>query len=58
MLDAYIIERIRHDQDRSRQRSSQVPLHIERPSHEEERRERETERPADESGAVVIDFHL
>lgn len=60
MLDAYIIERIRRDQDRSRHRNSQRPLHIEQPRErsEHDRRDREPEQPTSDRGSVVVDFHL
>jgi hypothetical protein len=59
MLDAYIIDRIRREQERSQQRDSRLPLHIDngqRPP-EPPRRDREPEPPSDR-GSVVIDFHL
>ena len=59
MLDAYIIDRIRREQE-ERQRGALVPLHIEAPKppppprpDEDDKDDREPER-----GSVVIDFHL
>lgn len=61
MLDAFIIERIRQDRERERQReSARQPLRIERgppPSPDVEPR-REREDPADKRGSTVIDFRL
>ena len=58
MLDAYIIEKIKRDQDR--QEYDRIPLHIEPvPGHrrrdERGREDRERERPSDR-GVVIIDF--
>lgn len=60
MLDAYIIERIRQEQERQR-KDTRLPLHIER--------DREPPRPPavtppseppphDDAGGAVIDFRL
>ena len=57
MLDAYIIERIRRDQDIARPRNSQIPLYIDdAPPLEKERREPEPQ--SEENGSEVVDFHL
>ena len=56
MLDAYIIEKIKREQER--QESERIPLHIEptpRPRHPEDRRYEEPERRSDR-GVVIIDF--
>ena len=56
MLDAYIVDRIRREKERE-QKSSYVPLHIEKqpPSPPRERRE---EREESDRGSVIIDFHM
>lgn len=59
MLDAYIIDRIRREQERARQKDVRVPLHIDHPRPPsvpppaEPPREDEPER-----GSVVVDFHV
>ncbi len=59
MLDAYIIDRIRQERDRSQRRNSQIPLHIDelpaerRPAPKPEPRHDDPER-----GSIVVDFHL
>lgn len=59
MLDAYIIERIRREQEQSRQRDVQVPLHIEPPRPPPPALPpREQKEEVDERGSVVIDFHV
>ena len=55
MLDAYIIDRIRREQEENR-RQTQVPLHIERPPPERPTEEEHEERK--DRGTTVIDFHL
>ncbi|MEQ1505079.1 MAG: hypothetical protein ABMB14_22790 [Myxococcota bacterium] len=57
MLDAYIIDRIRSERERARQRE-RVPLHIEPPRippPNEDRREDDEKR---ERGTVEIDFQV
>lgn len=61
MLDAFIIERIRQDRERERQReSARQPLRIERgpppPPEADPRRDRDE--PAEKRGSTVIDFQL
>ena len=59
MLDAYIIDRIHRERDRTRKQDVGVPLHIERPP--PAMPEPKPERPMDdegERGSVVIDFHV
>ncbi len=57
MLDAYIIDRIRREQEES-QRRQQVPLHIERPPPEPVQPDEDRDDRHDPRGSVVIDFHL
>ena len=56
MLDAYIIDRIRREQERSRRKDAQIPLHIEPPppDHPKPRDPSIGDRP--ERGTTVIDF--
>ena len=55
MLDAYIIDRIRRERDRERQKDARVPLHIDqRPSTHDDRRDDEQE--PSERGSVIIDY--
>ena len=60
MLDAFIIERIRQDRERERQRdSARQPLRIERgppPPPEADRRDRDE--PSEKRGSTVNDFRL
>ncbi len=57
MLDAYIIERLRQQNNRQRGESAQVPLRIEVPVPvQPPRRPEPTER--DERGITVIDFTI
>lgn len=57
MLDAYIIERIRKDQENNRGRGALIPLRIEQPR--QQPREPETsEDEIEDRGTVVIDFQL
>lgn len=59
MLDAYIIDRIRRERDRSQRRNSQVPLHIEDPQNERRPAPKPQPKHEDpERGSTVIDFHL
>lgn len=61
MLDAFIIERIRQDRERERQReSARQPLRIERgpPPMPDADHRREREEPADKRGSTIIDFQL
>lgn len=63
VLDAYIIDRIRRERERVRQRDGRIPLHIEPPRAPPELDDR---RPASEDvpdgrpdrGTIVVDFHL
>jgi hypothetical protein len=62
VLDAYIIDRIRRERERVRERDSRVPLHIEPPRPPAEQIDR---RPVAEDvpgrsdrGSIVVDFHL
>lgn len=58
MLDAFIIDRIREDQNRSRERA-QIPLQIEVPPEERETwGRREPQPPQEERGIVEIDFSV
>jgi hypothetical protein len=61
MLDAYIIDRIRRERERARQKDYGVPLHIEPPRgpdlpDEPFERRREEEEP--KRGSIVIDFSI
>lgn len=54
MLDAFIIDRIRREQERARQKDARLPLHI-------EDRQRPPPPPGDdrkepERGSVIIDY--
>lgn len=54
MLDAFIIDRIRREQERARQKDARLPLHIEDrprppPAPEDDRKE-------PDRGSVVIDY--
>jgi len=57
MLDAYIIDRIRREQEEN-QRRQQIPLHIERQPPEPSVSEDDHEERPDSRGSIVIDFHL
>lgn len=58
MLDAFIIERIRQQQNRPRE-SAQIPLRIEVPDMEPPRRHEEREERKDEErGIAIIDFSI
>jgi len=56
MLDAYIIERIRREQERQRRKGAQIPLHIEPPPPEDGRPRKEIHEDRPERGTTVIDF--
>lgn len=60
MLDAYIIDRIRREQERTQQIDRRIPLRIEnprpRPPETEERSE--PERPRDDRGSVTVDYSV
>lgn len=47
MLDAYIIDRIRREQERAQQIDRRLPLHIERPAHIEGPAPDEDDRPVE-----------
>lgn len=57
MLDSYIIDRIRKEREQ-RERSSQVPLRIEREPIPHVPPTRAERAPEDKRGSVVIDFQL
>ena len=57
MLDAYIIDRIRREQEESPRRQ-QIPLHIERPPPEPVPPEDHRDDTTDPRGSVVIDYQL
>lgn len=58
MLDAFIIERIRQQQNRQRE-SAQVPLRIEVPDIEPPNRHREErEEKKEDRGIAIIDFSI
>lgn len=57
MLDAYIIDRIRREQEEN-QRRQQIPLHIERQPPEPSASDDDHEERPDSRGSIVIDFHL
>ena len=56
VLDAYIIEKIRRDQERTR--SERIPLHIEipRPRRDERRWQRDDEERDSDRGVVIVDL--
>lgn len=58
MLDTYIIDRIRRDDDRANRRNSRIPLHIDdrRPPPEENPEQERRQR--DERGSAIIDYKL
>jgi hypothetical protein len=61
MLDAYIIDRIRREQERAQRENAQIPLHIDQPPvdpDEEQRRRERRDREREGDGSVVIDFHV
>lgn len=54
MLDAYIIDRIRREEDQRRQKDARVPLYIdERPPPP---RSRDDEKKDPERGSIIIDY--
>ena len=57
MLDAYIIDRIRREQEEN-ERRQQIPLHIERQPPEPPPTEQDRDDRTDPRGSVVVDFHL
>lgn len=57
MLDAYIIERIRRERERSRKEPF-VPLHIEDTRRRPAPDERQDDSQEPKRGSVVIDFQL
>lgn len=59
MLDTYIIDRIRRDQERQR-KDHRIPLHIDdrRPFSDEEHERQRREPKRDERGSTIIDFKL
>ncbi len=59
MLDTFIIDRIRRDQERQR-RDSRIPLHIEdrHPGSDSEPSRDRREPRRDERGSTIIDFKL
>ena len=57
MLDAYIIERIRKDQENNRSRGALIPLRIEQPR-QQPREPEPSEDEVEDRGSVVIDFQL
>jgi hypothetical protein len=59
MLDAYIIDRIRREQERSQQTDRRLPLQIENPRPVRPDAEERDEKPSDDQrGSVVIDYTL
>lgn len=54
MLDAYIIDRIRRERERERQKDARVPLHIDhRPPRPAERKD---EKETPDRGSVIVDY--
>lgn len=62
MLDAYIIDRIRRERERARQRDQRVPLHIEPPRAPDDASDDSRGHVPDEDepkrGSIVIDFQV
>jgi hypothetical protein len=59
LLDAYIIDRIRREEERNKRENVQIPLHIDPEGHDpDQQRRRKPERERDDRGSVVIDFHV
>ena len=58
MLDAYIIDRIRRERERSQREGHQIPLHIPVPPPEQRPEPRREDRDDIDRGTTMIDFHL
>lgn len=59
MLDAYIIDRIRREQEHQQQIDRRLPLQIERPERAPEFEDRpEPEPPRDDRGTVIVDYSV
>ena len=56
MLDAYIIDRIRREQERQRRNGAQIPLHIEPPPPERGRERKDKRDDKSDRGTTIVDF--
>lgn len=57
MLDAYIIDRIRRERERTHRESARLPLHIERPEPPGPS-EQTTDEDVPERGSAIVDYRV